>query len=145
MSEVDEEGANMFRCIFLLLSLLLIPNAKACTCTSTLSTDQQVVDGMMQDAVMVFVGKVTAANLPRLNSAERSFQFVVHESFKGLKKNLVTVYSALRSANCGTTLVVGKTYLVAAYGRESMPIIHSCDRPEEIEFVAHRIALLRAK
>lgn len=145
MSEVDEEGANMFRCIFLLLSLLLIPNAEACTCPSTLSTDQQVVDGMMQDAVMVFVGKVTAANLPRLNSAERSFQFVVHESFKGLKKNLVTVYSALRSADCGTTLVVGKTYLVAAYGRENMPIIHSCDRPEEIEFVAQRIALLRAK
>jgi hypothetical protein len=145
MSAVDGKGASMFRFIFLLVSLSLMPSAKACTCPSTLSTDQQVVDGMMQDAVMVFIGKVTAANLLRLNSAERSFQFVVHESFKGVKKNVVTVYSALRSADCGTTLALGKTYLVAAYGRENMPIIRSCDRPEEIEFVAQRIALLRAK
>lgn len=141
----------MFSGVFLLTVLLMSPLSpvdpvsQICSCPTTLSTDQQTVDAMMHNAVMVFVGKVTAANLPGLNTPGRSFRFSVHENFKGAPKNSVVVFSALRSAECGTTVAIGKTYLVAAYGSASAPIIQSCDRPEEIDFVAPRLALLRRK
>lgn len=129
----------------MLMVLLISPASYACSCPTTLRTDQQIVDAMMQNAVMVFVGKVTAANLPGLHTPGRSFQFSVQENFKGARQSPVLIFSALRSADCGTTVAVGKTYLVAAYGNLQAPVIQSCERPEEVDFVVPQLALLREK
>ena len=87
---------------------------------------------------------VVATGMPTVKLAQRTFRFDVQESFKGLKRTSVLVSSPLTSAECGTTVALGKTYLVAAYGSEQAPFIQSCDRPEDIDFVAARIAILRA-
>ena len=128
----------------LFFSLLVSSSSWACSCPSVLRSDQQIVDTMLQDASLIFIGKVVATGMPTVKLAQRTFRFDVQENFKGLKRNSVLVSSPLTSAECGTTVALGKTYLVAAYGSEQVPIIQSCDRPEDIDFVAARIAILRA-
>ena len=133
------------RMLAVLLSLFMSSYTCACSCPITLRSDQQVVDAMLQEASLIFVGKVIATGLPTVKLVQRTFRFEVQENFKGVKRLTVLVSSPLMSAECGTTVALGKTYLVVAYGSERAPIIQSCDRPEELEFVAARIALLREK
>lgn len=128
----------------LFFSLLMSSSSWACSCPSVLRSDQQIVDAMLQDASLVFIGKVVATGTPSVKLAQRTFRFDVQENFKGMKRTSVLVPSPLTSADCGTTVAIGKTYLVAAYGSEQAPVIQSCDRPEDIDFVAARIAILRA-
>ncbi len=128
----------------LFFGLLMSSSSWACSCPSVLRSDQQIVDAMLQDASLVFIGKVVATGMPTMKSAQRTFRFDVQENFKGLKRTSVLVSSPLASADCGTTVALGKTYLVAAYGSEQAPFIQSCERPEDIDFVAARIAILRA-
>ena len=128
----------------LFFSLLVSSSSWACSCPSVLRSDQQIVDTMLQDASLIFIGKVVATGMPTVKLAQRTFRFDVQENFKGRQRTSVLVSSPLTSAECGTTVALGKTYLVAAYGSEQVPIIQSCDRPEDIDFVAARIAILRA-
>lgn len=128
----------------LFFSLLVSNSSWACSCSSVLRSDQQIVDAMLQDASLVFIGKVVATGMPTVKLAQRTFRFDVQENFKGRQRTSVLVSSPLTSAECGTTVAIGKTYLVAAYGSEQAPVIQSCDRPEDIDFVVARIALLRA-
>lgn len=117
----------------------------ACSCPVSLSTEAQVVDAMLQDASLIFVGKVTASLPPTLRQNKRGFRFEVQESFKGVTSQSLVVLSALSSAECGTTVLPGKTYLVAAYGAVTAPVIHVCERPLEVEFADTRLALLRER
>ncbi len=99
----------------------------------------------MQEGRFVFVGKVIATGMPTIKSTQRTFRFEVQEVFKGKRSGSILVSTPLSSAECGTTVALGKTYLVVAFGNEQAPTIQSCDRPEEVEFVATRLALLRAR
>ena len=136
---------DQLRLPVLLATLFLSSTSGACSCPSNLRSEQQIVDAMLQDGRLVFVGKVVATGMPTIKLAQRTFRFEVQENFKGKNNGSVLVSTPLTSAECGTTVALGKTYLVVAYGSERAPIIQSCDRPEEVEFVAARIALLRDK
>lgn len=117
----------------------------ACSCPVTLPTEAQVVDAMLRDATLVFVGRVSRSLLPTLQQPQRGFRFDVQENFKGVTSQSLVVLSALSSAECGTTVAPGKTYLVAAYGTAAAPLIHVCERPLEVEFASARLALLRER
>ncbi|MBC3874020.1 hypothetical protein [Undibacterium flavidum] len=136
---------HIFARLFLLVSSGLTQLAVACSCPSTVPTEQQAVDSFLQDASLVFVGKVSASMLPSLRQAKRSFRFDVQENFKGATSSSVVVFSALSSAECGTTVAPGKTYLVVAYGPANEALIRACERPAEIEFVSARLAILRER
>lgn len=116
----------------------------ACSCPVTLQTEAQVVDAMLRDATLIFVGRVSRSLLPTLQQPKRGFRFEVQENFKGVTSQSLVVLSALSSAECGTTVAPGKTYLVAAYGATA-PLIHICERPLEVEFASERLALLRER
>lgn len=131
--------------ITMLVSLCLSQLAGACSCSTRIMTEQQTVDAMLQDASLVFVGKVSASILPTLRQAQRGFRFDVQENFKGATNQSVVVFSALSSAECGTIVAPGKTYLVAAYGPVNAPQINVCERPLEVEFVSARLAMLRER
>lgn len=116
----------------------------ACSCTVSLPSDVQAVDLMWQEARLIFVGKVRASLLPNLRETKRRFRFDVQENFKGARTPSVLISSALSSAECGTKVAVGKTYLVVAYGAGD-PMISICDQPIEVEFASARLMLLRER
>ncbi len=136
--------SQCLRKLTVLSSLFISSLTWDCSCPITLRSDQQIVDAMLQDASLVFIGKVVATGMPTVKLSQRTFRFDVQENFKGRQRTSVLVSSPLTSAECGTTVAIGKTYLVAAYGSEQAPVIQSCDRPEDIDFVEARIAILRA-
>lgn len=123
----------------------LSQHSVACSCPVALATEAQVVDAMLQEATLVFVGRVSRSLLPTLQQPKRGFRFEVQENFKGVTSQSLVVLSALSSAECGTTVAPGKTYLVAAYGAATAPLIHICERPLEVEFASVRLALLRER
>lgn len=131
--------------ITMLASLGLSQFASACSCPTRIMTEQQTVDAMLRDASLVFVGTVSASLLPTLKQAKRGFRFDVQENFKNATSPSIVVFSALSSAECGTIVAPGKTYLVAAYGPLNAPQIQICERPLEVEFVSERLTMLRER
>lgn len=135
----------IFALVCLIVSSSVSQRGIACSCPVTLPAERQAGNAILQDASLVFVGKVSASMLPTLRLPKRSFRFDIQENFKGAIGQSVVVYSALSSAECGTTVASGKTYLVVAYGSVNAPLIHACERPAEVEFASERLTILRER
>ena len=70
---------DQLRLPVLLVALFLSSTSSACSCPSNLRSEQQIVDTMLQDGRLVFIGKVVATGMPTIKLAQRTFRFEVQD------------------------------------------------------------------
>lgn len=109
--------------IFMLIGMMIIPisytPAFACSCTEPPPPAEA-----FEDADVVFSGKAVEIKKETSNQVSSAspmpVKFDVQRVWKGTAEKTITISTALSSASCGYEFEYGKTYLVYAYGDESL-------------------------
>jgi len=119
----------------ILISILAVPSALACSCMSP-PPPLEALD----EATAVFIGRIVCADPTDI---ERGFDYTieVHRVWKGVSASEVLVNTD-DVAMCGLMMQVGDTYLVYAYGDLEALSTNNCSRSRPLQFAGEGIAEL---
>lgn len=95
--------------ISILVLLLLVESAIACSCAWPLNFDE-----IEQDAAHIFVGQLASKN-SFLSLTNNRYKFSVTETYKGTTQEAVVAWSPKWTPSCGIDTEKKKTYIVIAF------------------------------